>query len=305
MPIDVWRATPPRSLLFVPADRLERFVPNADATSTDGLVFDLEDSVHASVKNQARADLVAFLHTASLRHTFWVRVNAEDAERLVDDIAAAVQVHASGVILPKVRHAGDVARAVEHLTRNEASGAVEPLAIITLLESPAAVLHAESIASADRRVVGVGFGAEDLAADLGIARSRGGAEMFVARSQVILGAAAGGTWALDSPPMDVRDEVQAHREAARARRLGFVGQFAVHPRHVPIIHAAFTPTAAEIAWASEVFAAMRRATAAGSGTATVGGRLVDQPSFRLARRFLTRAAQANSCGTQRDDARAD
>jgi citrate lyase subunit beta/citryl-CoA lyase len=290
-PIDFWRSHPPRSLLFVPADRASRFLPNADASAADGLIFDLEDAVAEGNKEVARGQLLELLERGPKpQHPFFVRVNSAPADRLERDIAAAVRLQASGVILPKTKHVSDIRQTVALLQRAESQQSAEPLAVLALLESPEAILNAQAIASAHPRVVGVGFGAEDLAADMGIRRTRGGVELLFARSQVVLAAAAAGCWALDPPPMDVHDESVARRESRQARRLGFVGKFVIHPRQVSVVNAAFAPDQGEIAWAQRVVDALQAAHETGGGTATVDGRLADEPTLRLARRILARAS---------------
>jgi citrate lyase subunit beta/citryl-CoA lyase len=91
--------------------------------------------------------------------------------------------------------------------------------------------------------------------------------------------------------MDVHDETVARREARLARRLGFVGKFAIHPRQVPVVNAAFTPDENEVAWARRVVNALHSAHEYGGGTATVDGRLADEPTLRLAHRILSRSDQ--------------
>jgi len=60
----------------------------------------------------------------------------------------------------------------------------------------------------------------------------------------------------------------------------------VHPRQVPILNAAFSPTAAELDWARAVVAGFEAAVAAGDGAVSVGGRMVDQPVYDQALALL-------------------
>jgi citrate lyase subunit beta/citryl-CoA lyase len=53
--------------------------------------------------------------------------------------------------------------------------------------------------------------------------------------------------------------------------MGFLGRAAIHPAQVPVIAAAFRPTAAEIAWAREVLAALD----SGGVTTLASGEMVD------------------------------
>ena len=86
-----------RSLLFVPADRPERFA-KAAASGADAIILDLEDSVALSRKAVAREAVRAALqdHTDVVRI---VRINPIDSGWLDDDLAAARG--ADAIMLPK------------------------------------------------------------------------------------------------------------------------------------------------------------------------------------------------------------
>ena len=67
--------------------------------------------------------------------------------------------------------------------------------------------------------------------------------------------------------------------------MGFVGRTAIHPSQLPVIAAAFAPTAAELAWADEVLAAT-----AGGGVATLAsGEMVDPAMRRRAESIVALA----------------
>jgi citrate lyase subunit beta/citryl-CoA lyase len=79
--------------------------------------------------------------------------------------------------------------------------------------------------------------------------------------------------------------------AEHSRDLGYEGLMCIHPSHVPVIHAVFTPTEAEIAHWRAVIDAMARAEAAGIAAIRLEGRLVDVAHVHTARRNLERAAR--------------
>ncbi|WP_374619963.1 hypothetical protein [Devosia sp.] len=59
---------------------------------------------------------------------------------------------------------------------------------------------------------------------------------------------------------------------------------AIHPRQVPIINAAFTPSAAELAWAHRVVDAF--AASPDRGALGIDGQMLDRPHLTRARRLL-------------------
>ncbi|CAN5166230.1 CoA ester lyase [soil metagenome] len=283
------REAPPRSWLFVPALRAPEWLPKAVSSGADAIIVDLEDATAAGQKDRARETVRALPLAPVGPPWIFVRANAAPAERLQADLGAAVAAGAAGVVLPKPSRAADVARPVAMLGAHERGGA--PLAMLLMIETARAVLNALEIAEADPRVAGLGFGAGDLAADMGFTRSRDLAEMTTARSLVVLAAAAAGVPAYDTPWVDVKDPVGAGNEAARARQLGFGGKLVIHPSHVAPVNAAFAPSADEVDRSRRVLAAFDSATAAGTGIATVDGRMIDMPDVLAARRTLARAGQ--------------
>lgn len=271
------RAAPPRSWLFVPALRAPEWVSKAIATGADAIIIDLEDATAPDEKDRAR-DVVRVLRLGGDRPWMFVRVNPTPDARFLADVAAAVQARASGIVLPKGSRPEDVRRVPREMP-----------AILVQIETARGVLRALDLAEADPRVIGLGFGGEDLSADLGVARTREIGEFPTARSLVGLAAAAAGVSAIDTPWFDLGDPEGAGREARAARQLGFSGKFVIHPSHVAAVNEAFVPTDEEATRAERIIEAFDAAVAAGSGVAKLDGRMIDMPVVVSARRVLARA----------------
>lgn len=288
------REAPPRSWLFVPALRAPEWIPKAIAAGTDAIIVDLEDATAPNEKERAREVVRALVLGERQRPWIFIRANAAPPDALEADLHAAVEAGATGVVIPKVERPDEIARVVRLLETAEAARRkrlrleYRP-AILAMTETARGVLNALAIADAHERVVGLGFGGEDLSADLGIARSRDVSEFATARSLVALAAAAAGVAAVDTPWMDLKDPEGAGREAALARQLGFAGKFVIHPAQVGPVNAAFTPSDAEVARARGIVDAFDRAVASGSGIAVHEGRMIDRPIVAAARRVLARA----------------
>ena len=88
---------------------------------------------------------------------------------------------------------------------------------------------------------------------------------------------------------DFRDQEGLRAEAETAAREGFTGKLAIHPAQVPIINAAFTPSAEDIAHARAIVAAFEAQPDA--GVLSVDGKMVDLPHLTQARRVLERASR--------------
>jgi len=279
-----------RSILFVPGDSPRKF-QLAAASEADALVLDLEDSVAPEAKAAARGTVRAMLAKGAAGKPLWVRVNPLDSGLAEADLAAVIGGRPFGVLLPKSRGGEDVRRLAALLDRQEASagvtlGATQVLPIAT--ELGAAMFGLGTYAGSSPRLWGLTWGAEDLAADLGTVVNRVGdryTEPFrVARSLCLFGAAAAGVRAIDTVCVDLENDAVVAAESLEARRDGFTGKMAIHPRHIGAINAAFTPSAAEREWARKIVAAFEANP--NLGTFRLEGRMIDRPHLRAARRVL-------------------
>jgi len=286
-----------RSLLFVPGDRAERFA-KASASGADAVILDLEDAVMPERRLGARVEVARWLETAERGVPVWVRINPVATDDALEDLAAIIDARPDGIVLPKARDGADVHRVDHWLEGLEARcgyarGSIGLLPLIT--ESAGALLNAASFTALPDRVVGLTWGAEDLAADVGASANRTGDGEYeltfaMARSFCLLAAAAAGVPAFDTIDTEFRDLATVERRARASRRQGFVGKLAIHPAQVAPIHAAFQPTVEEVAWAERVVAAF--AASPGVGAVAFEGGMLDRPHLRQAERILAAAAHA-------------
>ncbi|MEV7419806.1 CoA ester lyase [Streptomyces sp. NPDC089919] len=263
-------AGPALTWLYVPGDRPER-VTKALESGADVVIVDLEDAVAPEGKERARA-VVAELLSDRPPVPLHVRVNAPGSPWLAADLAAlAAAGGPTAVRLPKVTGPEQVAAVAE---RSAGAG------VYPLLESALGVEQAYAIARAHPAVRGLALGEADLRADLGVTAEEG---LDWARSRVVVAARAAGLPApVQSVYPDVRDLAGLAASCARGRALGFLGRAAIHPRQLPVIAAAYLPTASEITAAQAVLAAD-----GGGAVALPDGRMVDPAVVALARRTLS------------------
>ncbi|MPZ59913.1 MAG: CoA ester lyase [Propionibacteriales bacterium] len=290
-----------RSMLFTPGNRPE-LIEKAIRSGTDAVIVDLEDAVPLDSKVEARAGL-ADLPSSDI--PLYVRVNGAETDLLWGDVVAAGrQPDVAGIVLPKAEDADLLRRIAGALTALELAGDREPggTEIVPLIESARGVRDADALLAADDRVGSVLFGSGeqgDLVADLGCEWTPEGTGLLYARSQVLLAArAAGIEQPMDAVYMNFRDDDGLRTECELARRVGYVGKVAIHPRQIPVIHDVFTPSADEVAHNRRIVEEFERAVAAGSASINVDGKMVDYAVARTARTVLARAEAAERAGTQ-------
>lgn len=279
-----------RSMLFVPGDSPRKF-EKASTSNASALILDLEDSVAADKKVEARGLARAMLSGPRQSPQLYVRVNALDTGMTLQDLAAVMPAAPDGVVLPK-SHGGDDIRQLSHwLDAFEAAagsqaGSTRIVAVAT--ETAASVFGLGGYKNSSPRLAGLMWGAEDLAASLGATENGSGGVFHspfrLARDLCLMGAAAAEVAAIDTVYTDIDNLAGLEAETRAARRDGFTVKALIHPKHVDIVNAAFEPSDTERAWAEKIVAAF--AANSELGTFRLDGKMIDKPHLRAARKVL-------------------
>jgi citrate lyase subunit beta / citryl-CoA lyase len=264
----------PRSYLFVPGDRPDRF-DKALGAGADAVIIDLEDAVAPPAKSTARDALATWLCGATAG-TVMVRVNASHTRWFSDDLQVCAHPAVGGIVVPKAEDAGVISAV--------AAGAPGK-AVLPLIETAAGFDALRTVAGA-AGVARLVFGSIDFQADLGI-EGDDDALLFFRSRLVWVSRLAGLAAPVDGVTAALGDAAAVERDTARARRLGFGAKLCIHPQQVAAVNRGFMPSAAELEWAQRVLAA---AEASGGAAVAVDGRMVDAPVLLRARRLMERAA---------------
>lgn len=278
-----------RSLLFVPGDRPDR-MEKARSSGADALILDLEDAVALSAKPEARLAVADFVAREAGGPAIFVRLNPLDTDLVDDDLTALAPVTPYGYVLPKSIDGASVAELAQRLT---ALGNPTSRILAIATEVPQALFGLGSYGGVSDRLIGLSWGAEDLPAAIGATSAREADGRYtpvyeVVRTLALMGAHAAGVLAIDTvyPAFKDLDGLAAY--AARARRDGFNGMLAIHPAQVPLINAAFTPTADEVARARAVVDLF--AANPGAGALALDGKMLDAPHLKAAQHILAQGA---------------
>lgn len=279
-----------RSFLFVPGDRPD-MLAKAPARGADALIIDLEDAVAPSAKSHARNTTASWLETLEPPHPdIWVRVN-HPGDLFELDLLAVVGPQVSGLMVPKVSTAGELARAANLIDDAEIANRLSggSIQLLPIIETAAGLLKVAEL-GASRRVSQLMIGELDLSAELGI-DPHNSAALSPLRMQVVVASAALGL----EPPLgpvspDFRDLDGLRRETMVLAGLGFGSRPAIHPAQVPIFNDVFSPSPEAVAEATRLIALYEAALADGRGAVTdADGHMVDEAVVRVARRTLEKA----------------
>lgn len=291
------RAPRMRSALFAPGHRRD-FLDKLWRSGADGVILDLEDSVPAALRPDARSAIASWIALPqSARQIICVRINALDQNCLEEDVGAAISHSLVALQIPKVRGPEDVLRVEKVLARLEAQAGLGAIQILIwpLLETALSVRNSFEIATCSPRIAYMGAGASpngDLARDLGLHHTDSMLETLYVRSKVIVDVrAAGVPNPIGGLSTAIGKPAEVERYARFMRSLGYEGIMAIHPSQVVVANAVFGPTVDEIANARKLVAAFDAAQREGKGALAFDGGMIDMAHYRTALELLDRAGE--------------
>ena len=277
-----------RSCLSVPGSS-EKMLAKTGGLQADEIVIDLEDSVAAGAKVEARELVCRVLAEGRpSRGVLAVRVNALDSPWWRDDVAELVDRVGpviDSLVVPKVEGAADLQEIDRLLDERGAT-----IGIQALVETAAGLLRVGEIATGSQRLDALILGYADMAASLGRTNPEEASERWLyAQEAVLVAARAAGLQAIDGPYLAIADEEGLRRWAEHVRGLGYDGKWAVHPSQLAVINETFTPGDDELERAKAILAALARAEAdGGRGAAELDGEMIDEASRKQAEQVVAR-----------------
>lgn len=256
----------PRSYLFVPGQRADRFA-KAAAVGAGAVIFDLEDAVGPEFKDEARANIAEWFGAGGRGI---VRINPPDTPWHGADLAMLSGIGAT-VMVPKADPAA-LAAVAARLPGRPLIALVETVAGLAALRETIRIPALARIA----------FGNLDFGADARI--PEGGAVLDPARFEIVMASRLGRL----PPPIDgvttaLTDPDAIAADIRRARAMGFGAKLCIHPAQVGPVEQGFAPTMDEIDWARRIHAALE---AAAGSVVQVDGKMVDRPLIDRAAQIL-------------------
>jgi citrate lyase subunit beta/citryl-CoA lyase len=282
--IPVWR-----SLMYCPVN-VEKYVDKAHTRGADVIQLDLEDSVPPSEKAAARklvekaaarvrrggADVVVrfnqplALAVRDLEHSICPDVDALACTKVVGPAHVQLLDELVGELEQK---------------RGMAAGHTK---FITMIETADAFFQIRDIVRASPRIVACNIGGEDFALDCNMQPT--GEALFYPKQHMIIAANAQGIL-----PLGFIDSVagfgdwKAFRKMVRrSRDFGFMGAGCIHPGQVSIVNEEYTPSEAEVEYARKVIRLDAEHAAAGRGSWSLDGKMIDIPIIVRAQKLLKR-----------------
>lgn len=259
---------------------------NAGLHSADGIILDLEDSVSAEKKDEARI----LVRNALRQVNFYgaermVRIN--QGERGLEDLRYVVPHNVNLVLIPKCESAAYI-----KVVENEISAIkkkfnlINTVYLLPIIESALGIENSFDIVRGSDNIVAVAIGLEDYTADIGVSRTEEATESFYARTRLVVAAKAACIQPIDSVFSDVADIEALKNTVKLSKSLGFEGMGCIHPRQIAVIRSGFAPDEHEIEKAKSIVLAYESARRMGLGVVSLGSKMIDPPVVARAQKVI-------------------
>ena len=278
---------PRRSCLYMPGSNV-RALEKARTLPADTLILDLEDAVAPDAKATARNQVADAVKAGGFgKREIVIRVNSPQTPWGAEDMIAAAQAAPDAILVPKVSTPGDIMMAAKALRD---AGAPEKTRLWAMMETPLAMLNADSIARtaadpASRLSVFV-MGTNDLAKETRARLTPGRPAILAWLSICVAAARAHKVEIIDGVYNDFSDEAGLRAECEQGRDFGMDGKTLIHPGQIGPCNQTFAPSTDEVEWARRIIAVFSEPANAGKGALQIEGRMVELLHVEMARRTV-------------------
>ena len=280
---------PRRSALYMPGSN-PRALEKGRVLPADMLIMDLEDSVTADRKQEARDNIRTALNEGGYgAREILVRLNHLDSGLGAEDIRQMATCGADALLMPKTEDPATLHKAVNLM---EEAGAPSDMSLWFMIETPLGVLRAEAIASASNRIGGIVLGTADLTKNLRCRRTPDRLPHLHSLCHCIVVARAYGLSVIDGPFEDLDDDDGFAANCRQGLEWGFDGKSLIHPKTIATANEVYGPSAAELDRARRVITAFEAAEAKSKGVTLLDGQLVERLHVEEAKRLLALAEKA-------------
>jgi citrate lyase beta subunit len=279
-----------RALLYMPGDNW-KMITKSITLGVDSICMDMEDGTAVNKKAEARATIAKALQELDFGASEKLaRINSVGSGWEQDDIEAVLPYKPDGIVIPKVESFEQVEWASRIIEDAELKNGwqVNSIRILIGVETAKGILNLKEIAS-HPRLDAIIFGGEDFAASIGATRTTDAIELLYARQAVIVACAAYDIQPIDIVTIDYKDLDALKLESEFGARLGFSGKQVIHPHQVPVVQAAFTPSAEAVAYARRIVETFEASQKEGKGAYSLDGKMIDMPLLKNAQKVLARA----------------
>jgi len=275
--------------MYVPVN-VDKYVDKAHTRGADVIQLDVEDSVPPAEKAKARKLVEAAAKKVRRAGAdVVVRIN-RPLSLAVRDLEHSICPDVDAIACTKVDSASHVRLLDELVTELEEKRGMPAghTRFIAMVETADAFFRIHEIVRASPRIVATCIGGEDFALDNNMQPT--GEALFYPKQHMVFAANSAGIM-----PIGFVDSVAGfgdwdkfRKMVRRSRDFGFMGAGCIHPGQVTIVNEEYTPTNDEVEYARKLVKLDQEAAAAGRGSWSLDGKMIDIPVVVRAQKLIKR-----------------
>ena len=236
---------PRRSILYVPGSS-EKALKKSSTLDVDAIIYDLEDSVSAGSKDDARKSVIEIINAEVNNNKEQViRINSLSTELGKEDIKILEECSPDAILIPKIHEANDVIECEKYLKNDSTK-------IWVMMETALAIVNAYEIARSSKFLKCFVMGTNDLSTELGIEEKLKRTALQTSFEKCMMATKAYKLSILDGVYNDIRDPKGFEEDCVYSHGLGFDGKTLIHPAQIDICNRIFTPTPDQLEKAKKI-----------------------------------------------------
>jgi len=281
-----------RSMLFCPAID-KRFYRSALQSSADSIIYDLEDSITNSAKQEARSLLLKnYPRSYAGPKELVIRINNSHTPFYKRDLELLRTLKPDTVCYPKVESALELVALDSYISSYD-KGKTE---IFPLIETSAGFFNSREILKSSNRITATALGLEDLIYELGIERGKLSENPIINHVLINLILLSSSLGIQHVGPIlrgygTKKQMKELTSECTYLKKMNVVGKLAIHPNQLNIINKEFDITSEKIGEAKEKLALFEKSRKKGSSVISRCYEMEDTPSEKRLVEFLKYAKQ--------------
>ena len=226
---------PRRSVLYVPVTN-ERALKKSSTLDVDAIIYDLEDSVSSTSKENARKSIIEIINSEVNKDKEQiVRINSLSIQDGKNDLAIFNHCQPDAVLIPKVNDSQDILFCEKSLINDE-------IKIWVMMETALAIVNAYDIAKSSKKLKCFVMGTNDLSSELNLEKDLKRTGLQTSFEKCMMAAKAYKLSILDGVYNEISDVKGFEEECIYSHGLGFDGKTLIHPSQIDICNQTFIPT---------------------------------------------------------------
>lgn len=276
-----------RSLLFIPAHKINYLDKLKKNSYPDAIAFDLEDSVPKNKKEDGEKKIQNyFKNINNFNNQIYVRIDIEN-KKLDKTLKKIIHKKLTGIILPKINDSKDILDFEKKIKSIEVKKQIKKKTnFFILIETCKAIINLEMIATSSRRIKGLIFGEEDLMNDLNHLSFKDNPNTDFIRTKINLVAKSNNLISIDTPYLYPKNITGLKKYIMMSKKFCFDGLLLIHSNQIKIANNLYKPNIQDYRTSKKIISSNKPKKYQEQNISILKGKLVGPPMVKRAKKII-------------------